>query len=185
MQKTKLGSWRCQTALRGWYDVHHRWWHIFLFTKNTWIRDSGASCHITNNDTGLYDVTNVDESIQGSSCIIPVIKKRKLQVKVCQVDGTEQVHTLWPMKFCPKAGVNLFSLTCEILQENKIASDQQNYIMVNTPTSGITLDCQIRPVTVGLQESIFFVKPTIKGQYLLPPYPREISRPSCWIRSFF
>ena len=25
---------------------------IFLLTKYTWIGDSGASCHITNNDTG-------------------------------------------------------------------------------------------------------------------------------------
>ena len=29
---------------------------LVLFTKNTRIGDSGASCHITNNDTGLYDV---------------------------------------------------------------------------------------------------------------------------------
>ena len=29
---------------------------FFLFTKHTGIGDSGASCHITNGDTGLYDV---------------------------------------------------------------------------------------------------------------------------------
>ena len=28
-----------------------------LFTKNTWIGDSGASCYITNNETGLYNIT--------------------------------------------------------------------------------------------------------------------------------
>ena len=72
---------------------------FFLFTKNTWFGYSGASCHITNDDTDLYDITDINESIQGSSSIMPATKKGKLQVKVCQVDGTEQVHTLWPEKF--------------------------------------------------------------------------------------
>ena len=47
---------------------------ISLLMKNTWIRDSGASCHITNFDTGLYDVTNIDELIQGSCGIMPAMK---------------------------------------------------------------------------------------------------------------
>ena len=67
---------------------------FFSFTKNTWIGDSGASCHITNNDTGLYDIIDFDESTQGSSSIMPATKTGKLQVKVWQVDETEQVHTL-------------------------------------------------------------------------------------------
>ena len=39
--------------------AYHQWRHIF-FTKNTWIRDLGASCHITNNDTGFYDITDIN-----------------------------------------------------------------------------------------------------------------------------
>ena len=117
---------------------------FFSFTKNTWIRDSGASCHITNDNTGLYDITDIDKSIQGSSSIIPATKKGKLQVNVCQIYGTEQVHTLWPMKFCPKSGANIFSLTFKLLQENEIASDQQNNIVLNTPTDSIINDCQIK-----------------------------------------
>ena len=117
---------------------------FFLFTKNTWIWDSGASCHITNDDTGLYDFTNICESIQGSCSIIPVMKKIKLQVKGLQVGGTEQVHTLWPVKFCPKAGVNLFSLMCKLSLGNKIARDHQNNIVVNTSTGDIILGCQIK-----------------------------------------
>ena len=37
-----------------------------------------------------------------------------------------------------------FSLTCELSHENKIASDQQNNIVVNTPTDNIILDCWIK-----------------------------------------
>ena len=54
-----------------------------------------ASCHITNDDNGMYDVIDIDESIQGSYSIIPATLKGKLQVIVCQVDEEEQVHTLW------------------------------------------------------------------------------------------
>ena len=115
---------------------------FFLLTMNTWIEDSGASCHITNDDTGLYDVTNINESIQVSSGIMLVTKMGKLQVKMHQVDGTERVHTLWPVKFCPMAGANLISQTCKLSQGNKIVSDHQNNFVVNTLTGNIILDCQ-------------------------------------------
>ena len=75
---------------------------------------------------------------------MPTTNKGKLQVTVRQIYGTERVHTLWPMKFCSKAGANLFSLTHKLSQGNKIASDQQNNILVNTPTRDIILDCRIK-----------------------------------------
>ena len=50
---------------------------FFLFMKNTWIGDSGASCHITNDNKGMYEVIDMDESIQGSSSIMPAMKKGK------------------------------------------------------------------------------------------------------------
>ena len=40
-------------------DTHH------LFTKNTWIGDSRALCHTTNNDTNLFNIININELIQG------------------------------------------------------------------------------------------------------------------------
>ena len=51
---------------------------FYSFTKITQIGDSGASYHITNNNTGLYDVTDMDELIQGSFDIMPARKKGKL-----------------------------------------------------------------------------------------------------------
>ena len=114
---------------------------FFSFTKNTWIGDLGASCHITNDDTGLYNINDINELIQGSSSIMPATKKSKLQVKVRQVNRAEQVHTLWPVKFCPKAGANLLSLMCELLQGNKISTDHLNNIVITTPSGNIILDC--------------------------------------------
>ena len=40
---------------------------FFMFTKKTWIRDSNMSCHIMNNATSLFDIIDINESIQGSS----------------------------------------------------------------------------------------------------------------------
>ena len=56
----------------------------------------------------------------------------------------QQVHTLWPVKFCPSAGANLFSLTCKLLQGNEISSDKTNNIIINTPNDNIVLDHQIK-----------------------------------------
>ena len=33
------------------------------FTKNTWIGNSGASCHTTIDDTVLYDITEINKSV--------------------------------------------------------------------------------------------------------------------------
>ena len=117
-----------------------------LSTKNTWIGDSCASCHMINNSNGMYDVIDIDinESIQGSSRIMPTKKKGKLQVTVCHVNGEEQVHTSWPVTFCPLAGANHFSFSCKLSWGNKILSNKMNNIIRNTPSGNIILDCQIK-----------------------------------------
>ena len=38
-----------------------------LFTKNTWIGNSGGSCHVTNNHTGLYNVVKINKLVQGNA----------------------------------------------------------------------------------------------------------------------
>ena len=42
-----------------------------LFTKNTWIIDYCDSCHITNNDTGFYGITKINELMKGRQAIFP------------------------------------------------------------------------------------------------------------------
>jgi len=34
------------------------------FTENTWIADSSTMCHVTNDDSGLYEVTEVRERVR-------------------------------------------------------------------------------------------------------------------------
>jgi len=37
------------------------------FTENTWIADSSTTCHVTNDDSGLYEVTEVKERVRPKS----------------------------------------------------------------------------------------------------------------------
>ena len=67
------------------YTIDRKTFH--LFTKNKWIEDSGASCHITKDETSLFDVTEINKSVQGSLGSIPVTKNRKLHMNIWQVDG--------------------------------------------------------------------------------------------------
>ena len=82
---------------------------FYLFMMNTWIRDSEVSCHITNNDAGLFDIIDINKLIKGSSKNMSAKKKGKLCFSIQQVDGTEWDHTLLPVKCCYKAGANLYS----------------------------------------------------------------------------
>ena len=145
---------------------------LFLFTKYTWIGDSRASCHITNNNTVLYDITNNNESIQGSSGIMPGMKKGKLCVKLCQVNVTKQVQILWPLKFCPKAGVNLFFLTYKISKGNRITSDQHNNIVDNTSNGNIILDPWVKTHDAWVTGLKFLYESNDERQYWPLPYPR-------------
>ena len=96
--------------------------------KNTWIDNSGASCHITNNNTGLYDITEINKLVQGILGIISATIKGKLCMKVCPVDGSE----------------NVYSLIFELLQGEKVKSDHKNKIFVQSSNGYIILDCCIK-----------------------------------------
>ena len=62
---------------------------FFKFKYNTWIRFLGASSHITNGDSDFCGTTNINKLVQSSSGSMPTMKKRKLHMKVQQVDGSK------------------------------------------------------------------------------------------------
>ena len=47
-----------------------------------WLGDSGALCHIPNDDTGLFNVIDINELIQGSSGNMKAVEKGKLCINV-------------------------------------------------------------------------------------------------------
>ena len=42
------------------------------------IGDTGASCHIINNNNGMFDIEQVDETLQRSSGNLKAMKKDKI-----------------------------------------------------------------------------------------------------------
>ena len=117
---------------------------FFSFMKNIWIRDFNSLCHIMNDDTSLFIIIDINKLIHRSSGNMPSTKKVKLHVNVWQVDGTEWVHTLSHIKFYPKVGTNLFSITCKLLQGKKILSNLWNIIAAKSTDSDIILDHHIK-----------------------------------------
>ena len=79
-----------------------------------------------------------------------------------QVDGIKRLYTIWPVKYCTKVCVTLFSLTCNLLQEGKISFDEKPL--------GLKLQIAIYSWMASLKlkvdrflELISFVKGKVKG----------------------
>ena len=83
------------------------------YTPDIWIADTGASCHITNNDTGMFDV-----QILKDDCItvaddhdIRAVKIGKLQVMAMQEDGIKRNIYFGKSEVCSR-------ISCETIQFN-------------------------------------------------------------------
>ncbi len=53
---------------------------FYPFTSRTWIGDSGASCFITNDPTGIYDAEPINESIEAANGLMKATIKGKKDV---------------------------------------------------------------------------------------------------------
>ena len=116
---------------------------FLLSTKNMWINDSSASCHMTNNDTCFYDVTNINKLIQASESNTCTTKKDKLWINVCQVNGTEWVHILWPRSIVPRQMQTCIALHVNFCEGTRLKSDKKN-IMTHSSEGNIILDLHIK-----------------------------------------
>jgi hypothetical protein len=58
-------------------------------TKNTWLRDSAASCHLCDDDDGMFDWNHINVPIKiGNSKALIATKIGKLRRTIVQKDGT-------------------------------------------------------------------------------------------------
>jgi len=90
-------------------------------TKKTWIADSGALSHITNNDTGLYDICEVKELVKsGNGRTVYATEMRKLNVSIGLKDGHHVPFMLNNVQFIPGFWINLFSLRAAIVKGSTI-----------------------------------------------------------------
>ena len=106
---------------------------------------------------------------------MPATMNGKLCTNVWQVDRTEWVHILWPLTFFPKAGANLFSLTCKLLKGNKISSDHQKKYWSVLHVAISSLIAKSRLAMVWFLELNFFQKCMMSRHKQLQPHARKIS----------
>ena len=79
-------------------------------TEDTWLIDSAATCHMTYNEEGLYEVQEIkDEVIVGNKQRIPLIKQGLLDITIQQKDGTKTKKTLL-VKVGPELSHHLISM---------------------------------------------------------------------------
>jgi hypothetical protein len=80
-------------------------------TPTTWLGDTGASCHLTNSDDGMFDVQVIKSPVKiGSGKTMNATKIGKKRLTVMQKDGSTQDVVLTDVKFVPELWVNLFSI---------------------------------------------------------------------------
>ena len=80
-------------------------------SPNFWLGDSGASCHMTNNDEAMFDCTPINSRVQcGNGGMLNAEKIGKIRLNVQQVDGTQKEIVLEKCKYVPGLTLNLFSI---------------------------------------------------------------------------
>jgi len=97
---------------------------------NVWVGDSGATSHITNDDTGLYDVQVIDNPITvGDGREVTATKIGKLDMFVKQKDGKSTKVVMQEVQFVPDFQFKLFSLTAAMKNGCNISNDGMQLIV--------------------------------------------------------
>jgi len=87
------------------------------FSRNTWIAVISAICHVTDDDSGLYEVTERKEKVRlGDSQVIYATKVGKLEVAV----GNKMITMVENVQFIHDFPVKLFSLPIVLKDGAKI-----------------------------------------------------------------
>jgi hypothetical protein len=85
--------------------------HTYKIGPNTWLADSGASCHLTNSGDGMFDVQVISSSvIIGNGKALTATKIGKMRRTIIQKNGDTANITLTEVKYVEDLWVNLFSI---------------------------------------------------------------------------
>ena len=103
----------------------------FNESDDLFIGDTGASCHMTHSDVGMFDCKEINETVTiGNGNEIKAIKTGKKRVKIIQDNGKEIIGLLENVKYVPKlAPYNLFSITTAIDNGYKLGNEGRKIIL--------------------------------------------------------
>jgi hypothetical protein len=131
-------------------------------SATTWLGDTGASCHLTNSDEGMYDVQMIKSPVKiGSGKSMTATKIGKKRMTVIQKDGSTQDIILTEVKYVPELWVNLFSIG-KALQNGFDIGNKGIKIFLVKGNTRIVFD-RIMPTSKGFVVGIEML-PTTQGQ---------------------
>ena len=107
--------------------------------KCIWIGDTGASCHFTNEEEGLYDVEEIKDEIQIGKGSMIATKKGKLKVNIKQPNGTTVCGVMSPVKYCKDLKFKLFSISMSMDKGFKLGNNGRK-IFVEKPGVRVSFD---------------------------------------------
>jgi len=131
-------------------------------TNDTWVTDSGATCHITNSLDGMFDIKSVHESVKiGMGEETYATKCGKYCGEVMTPGGKKEV-IFSGVRYIPGFYVELFSVTSAMKNGAKIASKGMQLMVENGPMklifqkclemkSSFVLDLRLSPRQANLQ----------------------------------
>jgi hypothetical protein len=75
-----------------------------------WIADSGASCHMGHDDSGMFDISYIESPIRiGNGSVLTSTKTGKKKIQIVTRDGLQE-HVLEEYKYCKDLAVCLFAV---------------------------------------------------------------------------
>ena len=103
--------------------------------SNSWYGDTAASRSIDNDDSGMFDVEVIDETIGlVGGHRIRATKKGKKKVVFRQADGKLVERIIAPIKYCATARERLLSITNEMSGQNAVlSSNDKSDIILSYP----------------------------------------------------
>ena len=111
------------------------------FNKNTWVCDSGATCHMRNNDDGMFDVKNIDENIVvGSGKTVKATKIGKWRGVVMQKNGEKRNIVLEKVKVVPELWINLLSIN-HALANGWLIGNKEKMMYLQKKNFRLWFDC--------------------------------------------
>ena len=101
-----------------------------------WLGDTGASCHMTNSDAGMYDIENIVTNVTvGDGRVMKTRKIGKKKLLATDINGNKMEIILDHCKYIPELHVNLFSLSQAMSSGWNITTKQKTlFITKNTTT---------------------------------------------------
>jgi hypothetical protein len=96
----------------------------------TWIGDTGATSHMTNDNEGMFDIEpNNQRILIGIREKMQAVKKGKLKLKAKGENGEETTFILLNVLFVPGLWKKLFSISKVIKEGGKINSSEKHMII--------------------------------------------------------